>query len=186
MSEERYLVACVDRTKASPENVVWWGPNHCGYTTNVDEAGRYTWDESKEICQFGKGRYGRPAHVCFKESELPEPIPVLNKARANYDGKYRMQRAAIKPENYPPTKVFVFRDYVTVWLLAFTEDHAIELLSENGDLERCDHPEKCIKEMEPGETASIPNDDGDAVEMTRGMILEQSSQPGIFAHSELG
>ena len=27
----------------------WWGPNHCGYTSKLEQAGMYTGDEVAEI-----------------------------------------------------------------------------------------------------------------------------------------
>lgn len=30
-------------------SLVWWRPNSCGYTTNIDEAGRYDYEEAKNI-----------------------------------------------------------------------------------------------------------------------------------------
>lgn len=32
------------------DNVTWWKPNRCGYTQNLAEAGRYSKEEAKAIC----------------------------------------------------------------------------------------------------------------------------------------
>jgi hypothetical protein len=31
------------------EHKMWWGPNHCGYTPHLEEAGRYTEAEAAKI-----------------------------------------------------------------------------------------------------------------------------------------
>ena len=30
--------------------LVWWRPKSCGYTSYIEEAGKYTEEEAKEIC----------------------------------------------------------------------------------------------------------------------------------------
>lgn len=34
----------------SNEHNAWWCPDHCGYTSSVDKAGRYSLSEAIEIC----------------------------------------------------------------------------------------------------------------------------------------
>ena len=43
MSDEREYVIW------SFEHRTWWRPNKCGYTTRLDDAGRYTKDEAGDI-----------------------------------------------------------------------------------------------------------------------------------------
>lgn len=43
---EPYLIRCVD-VAGQQELVLWWRPNRIGYTTSLDEAGRYTREEAE-------------------------------------------------------------------------------------------------------------------------------------------
>lgn len=52
MSEECLIVA-VDRTHDS-DWPVFWAPNRCGYTSNLDRAGRYSKEEAEAICKNGE------------------------------------------------------------------------------------------------------------------------------------
>ena len=42
----KYLLLCTSRTNGI---AVWWRPRRRGYTTNVNDAGRYEVSEAKEI-----------------------------------------------------------------------------------------------------------------------------------------
>lgn len=63
----------------SREHNAWWGPNHCGYTTNIDDAGRYTEAEADKIvasaCR-GRGGHGDEGPPEFK-MDAPEIRHVL-------------------------------------------------------------------------------------------------------------
>lgn len=48
-----YLVAHIGHTLKSHEHVCWWKPDSCGYTTCIDQAGRYSEDEARSICRNG-------------------------------------------------------------------------------------------------------------------------------------
>jgi hypothetical protein len=41
----------------SDEHGAWWRPLKRGYTRNLDEAGRYSFEEATEICE-NANRYG--------------------------------------------------------------------------------------------------------------------------------
>lgn len=48
MSDARdYLIRCAGGE--SGDLVLWWGPDRNGYTTNIDDAGRYTREEAERI-----------------------------------------------------------------------------------------------------------------------------------------
>jgi hypothetical protein len=47
MPEEQYLI--LHTFTVNGDCAVWWGPNHNGYTTDIDKAGRYTKDEADKI-----------------------------------------------------------------------------------------------------------------------------------------
>lgn len=47
-SEERYLIACY-KHKSLDGMVLWWGPNRCGYFTDLAMAGLYSKDEAERI-----------------------------------------------------------------------------------------------------------------------------------------
>lgn len=45
--KEVYLILC---TSGPPPNMaLWWGPDRCGYTADVDKAGRYSREEASRI-----------------------------------------------------------------------------------------------------------------------------------------
>jgi hypothetical protein len=46
-AEEQYLI--LHTFTVCGDCAIWWGPNHNGYTTDIDKAGRYTKDEADKI-----------------------------------------------------------------------------------------------------------------------------------------
>lgn len=50
-----YLILCVKNGRSRQlGRALWWKPNSCGYTTLVEEAGRYTQEECDLICRPGE------------------------------------------------------------------------------------------------------------------------------------
>jgi len=49
MENDRYLIESMEHQFGDYR--CWWGPNSCGYTQNLYEAGRYTEAEAREICE---------------------------------------------------------------------------------------------------------------------------------------
>jgi hypothetical protein len=47
MSEEQYLI--LHTFTVCGDCAIWWGPDHNGYTTDIDKAGRYTKAEANQI-----------------------------------------------------------------------------------------------------------------------------------------
>ena len=45
-------------------SLIWWRPNYGGYTTNLDEAGRYTYVQAMQICKSNK------TNVAYKHSTI--------------------------------------------------------------------------------------------------------------------
>jgi len=45
---KRYYIVSKKHMRRNDQNFLLWGPNFCGYTTNVDKAGRYTESEVRE------------------------------------------------------------------------------------------------------------------------------------------
>ena len=45
---DRTMYVIQDTRQYVGNSVLWWGPESSGYTTNIDEAGRYTLDEAKK------------------------------------------------------------------------------------------------------------------------------------------
>lgn len=50
MSEEMFLI----KAGYNGDFILWWGPNRRGYTTNLDEAGRYTMAEYQDAVPTDK------------------------------------------------------------------------------------------------------------------------------------
>lgn len=59
-----YYILCLERTRSG--RAVWWGPNHMGYTENLDLAGKYTEAEAFTIT--------KTAHY----DDLPVPVKVFD------------------------------------------------------------------------------------------------------------
>lgn len=51
----------------SEEHGSWWAPDHCGYTTSIVKAGRYTEQAAEKICRGAN--YGGTFH------EIAVPVP---------------------------------------------------------------------------------------------------------------
>lgn len=49
---------------------LWWGPDRCGYTNDIDYAGRYTHEEALEICKPGNYQDSIPVHIEVVHSRL--------------------------------------------------------------------------------------------------------------------
>lgn len=47
MPEEQYLILYAGSVNG--DCAIWWGPDHSGYTTDIDKAGRYTKAEADKI-----------------------------------------------------------------------------------------------------------------------------------------
>ncbi|MEC1714723.1 hypothetical protein [Schinkia azotoformans] len=66
MREQKYYLLAIDKTK-SPSNLsidlVWWGPNNCGYVTNIENAGIYT-------------RSQIDSHPHYYNNDEVHPVPV--------------------------------------------------------------------------------------------------------------
>ncbi len=51
-------------------DVLWWGPDGCGYTTDIDKAGRYTEEYAT------KQHRDRKTDIPFKESDI---LPLVGR-----------------------------------------------------------------------------------------------------------
>lgn len=69
MSERTYVIW-------SNEHRCWWGPNNCGYYTNLEAAGRYTREEALGICIDARG--GR------RFNDNPSEVPLLYEDAARF------------------------------------------------------------------------------------------------------
>lgn len=68
----------------SIEHTAWWRSNSCGYTTCLEDAGRYTFDLARDICRdanyragSGNARLGIPSEVMVPSPELQAALPAL-------------------------------------------------------------------------------------------------------------
>lgn len=64
---DMYLIVCTRHTGAYKGLTLFWRPNSASYTTNIDEAGRYTKEKADEISESTHGDdYGIPESVVMK------------------------------------------------------------------------------------------------------------------------
>jgi len=49
MSEQEKLYYIQSRERVWGDDAVWWGPKRCGYTSLLDEAGKYTEAEAAQL-----------------------------------------------------------------------------------------------------------------------------------------
>lgn len=61
---DKYLIESMEHTH--DDTIVWWKPNHCGYTIQVDKAGRYSLAEATAICE----RAGPHNERMWKEADV--------------------------------------------------------------------------------------------------------------------
>lgn len=52
MEGKLYYIECMER---QTDFISWWKPNRTGYTYNLNEAGKYTWDEARQIIEQARG-----------------------------------------------------------------------------------------------------------------------------------
>ena len=74
---DKYYIITNAHTSMYPEGVVlFWGPNKSGYTSSVDKAGLYTFEEAKDIQNPKLGDYMVPQSEvekrAFKVVEISE------------------------------------------------------------------------------------------------------------------
>jgi hypothetical protein len=60
--------------------LVWWRPNNAGYTSDLKQAGKYTYDKAFSICQGSHG--DSLAYSCSKVDNLPEGL--ITQLHADY------------------------------------------------------------------------------------------------------
>lgn len=65
-NSNQYLILCLKNGRSRKLGMaLWWQPNSAGYTTIVDQAGRYTKAEAEAICRPGE-------NVAILEAEVLE------------------------------------------------------------------------------------------------------------------
>jgi DNA-directed RNA polymerase subunit RPC12/RpoP len=82
----RWVLACVDRTRSS-DLIVWWAPDERGYTTDFDRAGRYTLERALEICRRTRTATGEVKHLMFTVDQImlsESKKTVVDRARFNF------------------------------------------------------------------------------------------------------
>lgn len=62
--EEQYLIESMEHTHG--DEIYWWKPDRLGYTPFVDQAGRYSHNDAKIICENAGPKNER----MWKESEV--------------------------------------------------------------------------------------------------------------------
>jgi hypothetical protein len=65
----KYYLLAIDKTKNSPF-LVWWGPNDCGYTQNIERAGIYTEEQIK-----------RDPNYYDNDECVPVPVEEIDKLK---------------------------------------------------------------------------------------------------------
>jgi hypothetical protein len=62
----------------SNEHRAWWGPNHCGYTTHLARAGRYTRDDALSIAKSARNGWspeGNPDEIALPLADAEFCLP---------------------------------------------------------------------------------------------------------------
>ena len=57
--------------------ILWWGQNHCGYTTDLAKAGKYTKAQCKQVTRLA-GRTERAWPVEYVDKHLQAKIVVVD------------------------------------------------------------------------------------------------------------
>lgn len=89
-AEARWLLFCA-KEAGHGEVCLWWGPNSCGYTTDLDAAGRYTDEDAR---RYSAASYGGSV-VAVLAAELEERarrVVPLNTGDWNALRAYRERR----------------------------------------------------------------------------------------------
>jgi hypothetical protein len=97
----------------SNEHSCWWGPNHCGYTSKLSAAGRYTRDEALKICRNARG--GR------EFNDNPSEVPLLFDDAAVFWGEDRDEWAEKRRSQREKRRQDFMREY-GYWDLEETDD----------------------------------------------------------------
>jgi hypothetical protein len=68
MSQQLYVIQCIPPS-GSGDHCVWWRPDSAGYTTSLDEAGRYTEQEAKSITCLRSVGATEPRDIAITEDD---------------------------------------------------------------------------------------------------------------------
>lgn len=49
MSEQFYYIICIKHSSNGSWDILFWGPDRCGYTIRLDDAGKYTKDNMPNL-----------------------------------------------------------------------------------------------------------------------------------------
>lgn len=77
--EKQYYILAPDRT--TPSRLLWWRPNACGYTSSIDEAGKYSQSEIDGNPDYYNG--GEAFAVPVEDVEQNATRVVLNEGYGN-------------------------------------------------------------------------------------------------------
>ncbi len=98
MAEQLYVIRSIKNDQHRPkgdEAATWWGPDSRGYTSDLSQAGKYTLEEAKKICDpnqeirfEGKGKNERQ----YPE-ELMVPLELASELAQLNVNKYSLENA---------------------------------------------------------------------------------------------
>lgn len=72
--------------------VAWWGINSCGYTTDIEKAGKYSKSDAQSICRDQKEARAWESNYIDKNEEAKKLVIDSQYLKYKYSRKWRVGR----------------------------------------------------------------------------------------------